>query len=280
MWAETGTLNYAREFDDTATLLPNGKVLVAGGDGAGNAAELYDPAVGTWTITGTLITARYFQSATLLPNGKVLVAGGYSAVPLSATELYDAVVGFDTSWQPQITSFTSPISLGNSIALMGSQFRGVSEGSGGNGSQESSADCPVVQLRSLESGRTIFLASSNWSTNSFTSAKVSGFPPGWAMVTVFVNGIPSTGNIINVSVPVPTATTLTGTTVLTNGSFQFSFTNSVGALLGVKATTNLALPFTNWTALGGITEISPGQFQFTDPQATNASQRFYRLFTP
>ena len=63
----------------TATLLPNGKVLVAGGyDSVGSlaSAELYDPASGTWTATGSLATARASHTATLLPNGKVLVAGG------------------------------------------------------------------------------------------------------------------------------------------------------------------------------------------------------------
>ena len=65
----------------TATLLPNGKVLVAGGfNGSGSlaSAELYDPASGTWTATGSLDTARDSHTATLLPNGKVLVAGGYN----------------------------------------------------------------------------------------------------------------------------------------------------------------------------------------------------------
>ncbi len=60
-------------------MLPNGKVLVAGGYGNGGAltsAELYDPASGSWTATGSLNTARDVHTATLLPNGKVLVAGG------------------------------------------------------------------------------------------------------------------------------------------------------------------------------------------------------------
>ena len=76
---ETGSLATARDIH-TATLLPNGKVLVAGGTndfGTLASAELYDPASGTWTATGSLITARASHTATLLPNGKVLVAGGY-----------------------------------------------------------------------------------------------------------------------------------------------------------------------------------------------------------
>jgi large repetitive protein len=77
-WVPTGSLVTAR-LRHTATLLPNGKVLVAGGNNgppALSSAELYDPASGTWTATGSLGTARGYHTATLLPNGKVLVAGG------------------------------------------------------------------------------------------------------------------------------------------------------------------------------------------------------------
>ena len=101
----TGNLQDNREFH-TATLLTNGKVLVAGGAHqdsyclAGIAsAELYDPAVGSFAHTESMTNGRYAQTSTLLPTGKVLVAGGYSSISdcfelgntpaLTTTDLYD-----------------------------------------------------------------------------------------------------------------------------------------------------------------------------------------------
>ena len=90
-------LNSART-GHTATLLPNGKVLVAGGMNGSNylpAAELYDPATRTWATTGSLNTGRTGHTATLLPSGRVLVAGGYntSSGQLASAELYDPASG-------------------------------------------------------------------------------------------------------------------------------------------------------------------------------------------
>ncbi len=93
-WTATGSLHGAR-LSHTATLLPSGKVLVAGGYGgpALSSAELYDPATGTWSATGSLIAGRYNHTATLLASGKVLVAGGYDGPALSSAELYDPATG-------------------------------------------------------------------------------------------------------------------------------------------------------------------------------------------
>jgi hypothetical protein len=82
-----------------ATLLPNGKVLITGGaDASGvslKTAELFDPATGTFTATGSMLAQRLTHQATLLENGKVLITGGLldsSPNPPSA-ELYDPTTG-------------------------------------------------------------------------------------------------------------------------------------------------------------------------------------------
>src|SRR5262245_51218438 len=65
-----GNLITARQYH-TATLLPDGRVLVVGGfggDGGLTSAELYDPIRGIWTNTGSLNSAHYFHTSTLLRN--------------------------------------------------------------------------------------------------------------------------------------------------------------------------------------------------------------------
>jgi N-acetylneuraminic acid mutarotase len=97
-WSAAGLLAITTRGGHTATLLPNGKVLVAGGAntiGYLASAEVYEPATGYWDATGSLAAPRMMHTATLLNNGKVLVAGGYnpSSHSLAGAELYDPVSG-------------------------------------------------------------------------------------------------------------------------------------------------------------------------------------------
>ena len=102
-WTNTGSMASSR-WNHTATLLPNGKVLVAGGYGrdlhfSGSlvTAELYDPATGVWTPTGSMNTTHSYHTATLLPNGQVLVAGDINVSTMNSAELYDPATGM---WTP------------------------------------------------------------------------------------------------------------------------------------------------------------------------------------
>jgi N-acetylneuraminic acid mutarotase len=97
-WSMTGSMHIVRA-SNTATLLQNGKVLVAGGsyNDVLDSAELYDPATGVWSLTGSLSERRTAHTATLLSDGKVLVAGGadrFGDANISSTvEVYDPSTG-------------------------------------------------------------------------------------------------------------------------------------------------------------------------------------------
>jgi len=93
-----GEMNAAHAMH-TATLLPNGDVLIAGGmdaDGKPQAlVELYNPVTGKFTPTGSMNLARREHRATLLQNGQVLITGGLDAQErvLAIAELYDPATG-------------------------------------------------------------------------------------------------------------------------------------------------------------------------------------------
>lgn len=99
---DTGTFTptpdmYEYRSSQTATLLPNGLVLIAGGHGCNidcdlvitlADAELYNPTTGTSAVAGTMNSRRVFHQATLLKTGDVLITGGFDGVNLASAELY------------------------------------------------------------------------------------------------------------------------------------------------------------------------------------------------
>jgi hypothetical protein len=189
-WTTTGSLNTARYIGHTATLLPNGKVLVAGGI-SGNAilasAELYDPVSGTWAATGSLVTARFNHTATLLLDGNVLVAGGYRGPgsPVPSAELYHMPASGPAA---KITNFSTRASVqtGQGVTIAGFIVTGTGSKSvvvRGLGStlaeppfnvQGVLAD-PTLQL--FDSGGHPFWFNDNWKDTQQPQIQSTGFAP-------------------------------------------------------------------------------------------------------
>lgn len=123
-WAATGATAVIRGDGATATLLPGGSVLLAGGNPGicyyspcgplTDVSELYNPATGTWSTTGSMSTVRFDHTATLLSNGRVLVVGGADgSIDLATAEVYDPVTA---TWSP--TGSLATARQGHSATLL------------------------------------------------------------------------------------------------------------------------------------------------------------------
>jgi hypothetical protein len=131
-----------REDSHTATVLADGRVLIAGGrpaDGTPvtNLAEIFDPATNTFSATGSMTTDRASHSATLLKSGKVLIVGGYdhtftlTSVASSSAELYDPASGTftRTAGSPVVTHqyHTATLLQDGKVLITGGDSLGFAE---------------------------------------------------------------------------------------------------------------------------------------------------------
>ncbi len=96
-WSIHNMNSLALRYNHTATVLNDGKVLIAGGFNGNipvSSAELFNSATNTWTTVGSSVAARYKHSATLLNDGRVLITGGATtgAAAITSAELYDTVL--------------------------------------------------------------------------------------------------------------------------------------------------------------------------------------------
>ncbi len=186
LWSQTGSMHVARE-NFTATLLHNGQVLVAGGDDGHQpfvkplrSAELYNPATGKWTLTGSMHTARFHQTATLLSNNTVLVAGGddgagyhsssgsvcLCAHATASSELYNPAKG---TW-----SKTGNMRYARDLFIMAPARNGNVLAAGGISCDTTTGTCTVMSSAEIyANGMWTLTASMSEARYSFTAASLS-----------------------------------------------------------------------------------------------------------
>ena len=216
----TNPMKVAREAH-TATLLNNGKVLLAGGDsgafGQEASAELYDPATNTFTLTGSLASGRTQHTATLLKNGKVLIAGGISGRDLAAgeagpsvAELYDPATGTfnDTGSLPfLITNHTATLLNNGQVLFAGGQ--------GDDGSSHASVPLREAELYDPSAGLFTATGSLNQARESHTATLLGN---GKVLVA---GGAITDPNDSTTTVPIASAELYSAGTTTTVGTINF-----------------------------------------------------------
>ncbi|MBI5631159.1 MAG: fibronectin type III domain-containing protein [Elusimicrobia bacterium] len=169
-WTDTGALVPGRplntpRFSHTATLLPNGNVIIAGGAQALgntlNSCETFDVATSSWQVSGNMSASRGYHTTSLAKDGNLYAIGGYSGAAFlsSAERLYftgspdAASLGAPPSArQSTITAVDlSPFNRGDFVTLSGRNFQGITEASsGGPASGNSSHFHPRAVLQAVD----------------------------------------------------------------------------------------------------------------------------------
>ncbi|MCP4659069.1 MAG: hypothetical protein GY856_26980, partial [bacterium] len=148
--------------------------------------------------TATLLPS----GAVLLAGGGQQLGGGSSLAPLASVELFPAR-DFGERPRPEIMEISGPIRHGQPLTITGTHFRASSEASQGDG-RNSAVDLPLVQLRGLADEQLFWLvpAESTFSSAESTTLTLRDFPPalnpGWHLLTVYAAGVPSEAKRVRV----------------------------------------------------------------------------------
>src|SRR5262249_26034988 len=132
-WSQGLSLNEARS-GATASLLQDGRVLIAGGDNSAspsNTIEIFDPFSENFTFAGTLSSARTKHAMAVLADGRVLIVGGFGGTnPVASSDIFDPSSGNVTAGPSLATArygHSATTLLNGQVAVIGGA------GAGNNG---------------------------------------------------------------------------------------------------------------------------------------------------
>lgn len=306
-WTETGPMATAR-YSHTATLLPNGKVLAAGGGdtfGFLSSAELFDPVTGQWTPLDRMTVPRSQHTATSLANGKVLITGG---VNLSSSEVYDPTTGKWTatgSMRNLRRLFTATLMANGRVLVAG----GLGSGTVALSSAElfdpaAGTWTPANSMATARYSHTAILlpdgkvlvaggCGSDWLARAELFDPVTGT---WAEIAAMTTprsghtatllrdgkvlvagGLNQIGDLIEaVSSTESYGNALATINRQNDGRVRIQFSATPGSVTLIQASTNIL----DWETIGRATEGPLGTFSFDDANAAKLPGRFYRVLGP
>jgi hypothetical protein len=234
-WHYTGAMYYPRR-QANATVLPDGTVLITGGSSGSGfdtssspvyAAELWNPATGTFTVMASNTVYRgYHSTAVLLPDGRVLSAGGNVGGPNA--EVYSPPYLFQGT-RPTISSAPVSVAYGQSFLVSTPDAASISQ-------------VTLIRLASTthtfnENQHFMHLSFAQASGGLMVTAPASGniAPPGHYMLFILANGVPSVAAIVQITSASSGQGTITGLVTDSSGAPLAGATVNAG---GITATTS------------------------------------------
>ncbi|HLK34717.1 MAG TPA: galactose oxidase-like domain-containing protein [Terriglobales bacterium] len=272
-WTYTNSMSEPRR-QLNATILPDGRVLVTGGSCSkgfdngsckANAAEVWNPADGTWTTWASDTTYRGYHSiAALLPDGRVVTAGGTGT---ANGEVFSPPYLFQGA-RPTIASAPSSITYGQTFSV----------------STPDAASINKVTLVRLSSVTHSFNANQRFNQLSFTTGAGTlnvtapptpyAAPPGHYMLFVInSSGVPSVASVVQILAGAPAATSVSPATGSTNGGDTITIAGSnffSGATVqvgGIQATNVSVVSSSSITATTPAHAVGTANVAVTNPDS-------------